>query len=266
VGELVALCRFESGVLVLEERPLETTKYTAVSHIWGDEELTAWRKVKGIAAKVMASEQKVVFLEEELPALVRNEYFWMDILCIDQNDMARKTAIVKLIPTIFRRATKTLVVKDGNGIKRCCTVCLPPGGAIWVQKLIDHIVSNHDNEFLSEGVCERLWLLEEIILSDNLQFVTCKAPSPTKTNELMFDPYKSHSEAKGLIDNIIVLANAWLRHGEDKEIQLNDPGFVNFIGAFIGDGIVSRAAGIPTAHSQSLLSGLSIHNNSIRQS
>jgi hypothetical protein len=232
---IVALCRFESGVLVLEERPLETTRYTAVSHIWGDEELTVWREVNGIAAKVMASEQKVIFLEEELPALVGDEYFWMDILCIDQNDVARKTAIVKLIPTIFRRAAKTLVVKDGNGIKSCCTVCLDTGRAIWEQKLLDHIVSNHCMEVLSEGVCERLWLLEEIVLSDNLQFVTCKAPSPTKADESKFDPYRSHSEAKGLLDNICVLADAWLRI---REVQNYDREFDDFIEAFIRDGMV----------------------------
>jgi hypothetical protein len=36
--------------------------------------------------EVLVSDEKEKFMDEQLPILVGREWFWMDILCIDQRD------------------------------------------------------------------------------------------------------------------------------------------------------------------------------------
>jgi len=169
----VTLCRFDSEVLVREEHPLYEAEYIAISHVWGNAE---WLLVPGIANEVLSSRQKAIFLANQLPKLVGTQYFWMDILCIDQHDENNRIAIIQHIPTIFRRAIRTMVVKDGGALQPCCAIAIAEIlDESWRERLALHLTSIHYNiEFLAEGVCERLWPLQEIVLSNNVQFVTCE--------------------------------------------------------------------------------------------
>jgi hypothetical protein len=54
----------------VERKVVAETEYIAVSHVWGD---AKWRTVKGIDCEVMASEEKVEFMEERLPAIIGDQ-------------------------------------------------------------------------------------------------------------------------------------------------------------------------------------------------
>jgi hypothetical protein len=169
----ISLAKYDNGELRLEARDLQHTQYVAISHIWGKAEYCDLPSFP--LRKVQASSYKVDFLLRQLPGLVGDGWFWMDIICVDQQDADARIAVVDHIPELFRKAEKTIVIKDGDGLKACC------GNAIgtlqeshdWDQKLIDHLHQNHIGELIPDSWLERLWPLQEAILSNTLQFVSC---------------------------------------------------------------------------------------------
>lgn len=106
-----------------------------------------------------------------------NGYFWMDTLCVDQSSVDARISVIPHIPDIFRRAQNTIVVRDGGGICTCCTAAILGMGTLKDvsdigQRMADHFSATHemDNSF-NEGVLDRLWPLQEILLSDEVNFV-----------------------------------------------------------------------------------------------
>jgi hypothetical protein len=100
----VTLCRFGSGRLIKEDHSPSSVRFIAISHVWGDAQ---WRRVDGVEGDVLVSEDKAKFITDTLPELIGQEWFWMDVLCIDQRGKAARIAVTQHIPTIFRSAIKT---------------------------------------------------------------------------------------------------------------------------------------------------------------
>jgi hypothetical protein len=107
----------------------------------------------------------------------------MDILCVNQRDKASRIAVTRHIPAIFRSAQKTLVVKDGSGFSDCCVEAIgnvsqwARGSLDAVRRMHSHYFAAHVDDKLQDGVLSRLWPLQEIILSNNIQFLTWQRPS-----------------------------------------------------------------------------------------
>ena len=173
------LCRYgPDGKLLKSLRTLAETKFMAVSHVWGD---AKWRKVKGIEGEVMVSKDKAKFLEQHLPIIVGHGWFWMDVLCIDQKDKAARIAVTQYIPIIFRSAYKTLAVRESWGFGYCCSVARDDiraylgGETIKGMVLQDHYETCPDHiPIREEGFLSRIWPLQEIVLSDNIEFIRCE--------------------------------------------------------------------------------------------
>src|SRR5271154_1862636 len=70
----ITLCRYDSGKLLRSEWGLGEQKYIAVSHVWG-----AWdhMNIPGIDGKVKVSKEKVRFITDRLPDIIKDEWFWM---------------------------------------------------------------------------------------------------------------------------------------------------------------------------------------------
>src|SRR5271169_281204 len=94
----ITLCRYESGKLVTRPMRVSETRYLTISHVWGN---AKWRDIQGFEGKVKATEEKAYFIERKLPNIVGSQYFWMDILCINQKDKAARIAVTQHISTIF---------------------------------------------------------------------------------------------------------------------------------------------------------------------
>src|SRR2546423_2353302 len=107
------LCYFESGRLLSADVFPMAFQYLAISHAWGQPK---WQHIPGIEGQVLASESKAKFIAQRLPGLVGADYFWMDILCVDQKDKGARVAVTQYIPQIFRHAQRTIFVKDDVGI------------------------------------------------------------------------------------------------------------------------------------------------------
>lgn len=238
----VIMCRFIGGKVEKQLVNVDNTSFLAVSHVWG---AAKWRIVRGVNHKVLVSKSKAEFMEQQLPSIVGDGFFWMDILCIDQTNRDARVVVTQHIPTIFRKALRTILVRDGCGMRQCCALAVEGfmDWKLYSKRLDFHTLTSHRYEDLMEGVLSRLWVLEEIVVSNIIQFVTCKE---TKAKTI----YKSSGLATARVDDgLIKFALAW--SSEDTITTGSDA--MNFIQAFVNNSLVSRTATIEAGEDQSQL-------------
>jgi hypothetical protein len=155
----------------------------------------------------------------------------MDILCINQKDPGEIMTMTQHIPAIFRSAQKTIVVREGSGLRGCCIqavgdVASWKRGVEWAGQLQRHHRFKHRNcQERNEGLFERLWVLQEIMLSNTIQFARCEEPPEDDSTVPCVSP--SH-----LGHHILNHAILWAQEMNDAHL--------GFIHAFFNDGIVSR--------------------------
>ena len=171
-GPKVQFARFVSGELVLFSAYTSELEYIAVSHVFIE---TEWHSIPGIKNEVLASPQKAVFIEKELPALVGDLPFWMDILTVNQRIQAEVISVVGAIPWIFRDAVQTLAVREEDGIYSCCEKVLEGmegWGSLFSALKAHHI--DHLDDVCDESYLQRLWTFQECLLSHCIRFVVCR--------------------------------------------------------------------------------------------
>jgi hypothetical protein len=213
----VVMCRYVDGKLEREIRPVHQTEFIAISHVWGDN--VAWQTVAGVDGEILVSSEKKAFLHEEMPSVVGDSYFWMDILCVNQRDKAARVDVTQHIPTIFRRAVKTIVVRDSVGFQPCCFEAMgSPGDENLVDsdnmfRLVDHASAIHELDDFSDGVLSRLWVFQEIMLSDVVQFVRCPrskigrvvSPITSRLNYIFY--------IIAFYENLWMMTTSWIWYG-----------------------------------------------------
>jgi hypothetical protein len=234
------LCRYNSGKLVKENKPLSKTEYIAISHVWGK---AVWQDIPEIGP-VLVSSEKAKFVEKRLPLIVGTKWFWMDILCVDQSCKEARIAVAQHIPTIFRRAQKTIVVRNSTGFQDCCSHAF---GNIFTSEdlyrirktLLTHLgmhlemQRSGESEGLKEEVFERLWVLQEVALSNCIQFVRCdKAPEYSYSVD-------SREEDSTIVNFLLTMnkAFAFWWGWDDRQDQSKG---LEFLRAFLNCGTVSR--------------------------
>ena len=170
-GPEVQFARFVSGELILFTAYTSELEYIAVSHVFGK---TEWHSIPGIKNEVLASPQKAAFIEKELPALVGDLPFWMDILTVNQRIQAEVISVVGAIPWIFRNAIQTLAIREEDGIYPCCEKVLE-GIRDWKShcSTLAHHYSTHIYDMCDESYLQRLWTFQECLLSHTIRFVVC---------------------------------------------------------------------------------------------
>jgi Heterokaryon incompatibility protein (HET) len=243
----LVLCRYDKGRLVKRWLPVRETGYITISHAW---EIATWQNIPGIEDELLVSTEKAKFIVERLPSLVRSEWFWMDVLCVNQRDKAARVAVTQHIPTIFRCAQKTIVVRNSAGLRPCCSQAV---GDIKTENdlsrgqydLVEHLLEVHlqdDGGKIQEALVERLWLLQEVILSDTIQFVQC-GEALDYTSDLTPD-YLGEGDLTGpsflnYVDNIgyeiFSRACGWHDHRTGDTFEPSE-----FLRAFLSNGTVSR--------------------------
>lgn len=183
--------------------------------------------------------EKANFIAQVLPSMVGTGYFWMDILCIDHQDRDAKIAVTQHIPTIFRSAQRTIVIRDSRGIQGCVPEMAGLNIYEATKKLEEYVIATGHTKH--EGVLSRLWLLQEVIVSDNIQFVRCEMALPRTETRSTRTPRKA--DAGAVVQSLKVLSRAWNLYG--NELQKYDDAEsletqLNFIRAFINNGSISR--------------------------
>ena len=171
-GPEVQFARFVNSELILFSAYTSELEYIAVSHVFGK---TEWHSIPGIKDEVLASPQKAAFIEKELPALVGDLPFWMDILTVNQRIQAEVISVVGAIPWIFRNAVQTLAIREEDGIYPCCEKVFEgmEGWKSLFSALEDHCI-NHLDDICDESYLQRLWTFQECLLSHRIRFVVCR--------------------------------------------------------------------------------------------
>jgi hypothetical protein len=240
------LCRYVDGKLKREMMLLADTKYIAISHVWGE---ASWQRIDGLNDDILVSNEKAKFMSEQLQQVVGSEYFWMDILCIDQRDKGARVAVTQFIPAIFRRAQKTVVIREGIGFRDCCLQAahLLNGSTTteWTHHrilplLLNHYKKHHSGEDFVDGITSRLWPLQEILLSNTIQFVRCDLRQNGRYDPSVLLP---GWHIQGLVMQIAQMNLAWRMYGCNWSQMINnitnDPK-TDLVYAFLTCGIVTR--------------------------
>ncbi|KAI0380793.1 hypothetical protein F5Y04DRAFT_256723 [Hypomontagnella monticulosa] len=230
---LIKFARFVDGTLELFEARTDELKYVAFSHVWGD---WKWRQIPGIPYEVKVSQEKADFIGKDLPGLVGDGAFWMDTLTVDQRNEKEILAIVESIPTIFKMAERTIAVRESDGLYDCCmkTVEGFQNYEEFSNKLSKHH-GDHDDYVYNESYIQRLWTLQECLLSHTIQFVVSQGNQPRKRRgkerqgDLNF--YRNQIDETIIRDSIWVLAFSF--KGSEGV-----PGISEFLKAYVHGGVV----------------------------
>lgn len=236
----VVMCRYADGRLERHKVHIQETQYVAISHVW---EEAQWLHVPGIDGDVLVSPEKARFMAESLPSIIGAAWFWMDILCVDQRDKTARIAVTQQIPTIFRLAQRTVMIRSGFVVRGCCIQAVGDFDA-WVatkspcrQRLVAHVEREHDGREIEEANLSRLWVLQEIILSDTIQFVSCDYSRDRRST----DSAESNEHIEELGVKLMSTWVAWFKYGNAGD-RLRDASHLDFVRAFFSCGTVSRSS------------------------
>lgn len=85
-------------------------KFTAISYVWGTKNLHPHKViVNGRTCQVLESIYPILALICDEPSVNKDAWFWIDYLCINQDDSLERATQVALMGTLYRRAYRTLV-------------------------------------------------------------------------------------------------------------------------------------------------------------
>ncbi|OWY48660.1 hypothetical protein AALT_g8032 [Alternaria alternata] len=247
----IKFARFKNATLELFEAPIESTDYIAFSHVWGS---WAWRSTDGIPYEIKASEEKAHFIANDLPALVGDGAFWMDTLTVDQRNPAEVSEIVDKIPTIFRMAKKTIAVRECDGLYDCCIAAV--NGFESVTEFVKKFHAHDDEHFdyiCAESYLQRLWTLQECLLSHTIEFVVGtnnqpKTPAVRAQTTGDNNVYRHRAERTILADALWVLAYSF--SGSQGIPAMND-----FFKAYVHGGTVINPRGAQRTQEEDIHTG-----------
>jgi hypothetical protein len=167
----------------------ETPTYTAISHCWGERQLTHSLSCEGrclpITTDLNSLFTKVLIRADLIKTL------WVDAICIDQGNPTEKASQVLLMKHIFSRASLTIVYLGapekpehipslfdlGNRITEMRKV-VPLGTRITPDEFearglppIEDIAWLALARFFCNAWFDRAWVVQEYVLADNLLFL-----------------------------------------------------------------------------------------------
>jgi hypothetical protein len=96
----------------------------------------------------------------------------MDTLIVDQRNQAEVSEIVDAIPDIFRMARKTIAFRECEGLYDCCIAAVD--GFEDYHEFTKRFHAHHDAHtdcVCAESYLQRLWTLQECLLSYTIEFV-----------------------------------------------------------------------------------------------
>lgn len=129
----------------------------------------------------------------------------------------------------------------------------------------DRLASHHDlvhlNSTCTEGVLSRLWPFQEIILSDNIQFCVCQAPS--EKGAYNSSTIASYSLSY-LLEDLHVLTEAWAMYGNHGLLRVRWDQR-RFLHAFFNLGTVSRDPANRSLRQFPFTGEIWVHGNSTRR-
>ncbi|EEY21395.1 predicted protein [Verticillium alfalfae VaMs.102] len=195
---------------------------------------------------------------------------------------------------VFRAAQKSLVVRESASFRACCAQAAGPSHAFLGKtrygrrpddqssdidftdeemdgrgKLRAHIEQSHKGEYMDDGVLSRLWPLQEVILSDTVQFAKCEpVPGDDFKGHSPSRPAPSMDKALTLVGSLGILAQTWDTYALDDDTPMwhrLGTGKWSFFDAYFGLGEAARASSGKVSPAVPRARDLGLHLVSTRQ-
>jgi hypothetical protein len=159
--------------------------FEALSYCWESENLENRIVIDGTPTSVPKNLESALRALQQLPETHAGMKFWVDYLCIDQNDTIEKNHQVKLMRKIYGNALSVVAwlgnEREGSAeaIELIWQIDLLPGGVLFGESFInhEHWMSSSKWEslhiFLSRSYWKRLWIIQELVLNHNLSLFLC---------------------------------------------------------------------------------------------
>lgn len=171
--------------------PLESAvQFRAVSYVWGSMSLseTLWTPdgAVGITSNLHAALRNLRQKKDPLT-------LWVDAICINQGNLTEKAHQIRLLPSIFQRATsvfaflgsdpqsqralETLMQIRAKGVLAEWPPCLSPVPSHWssqpVPPVTDPVWEDIKQFFRNPWFC-RAWVIQEVVLAASVRIVCSK--------------------------------------------------------------------------------------------
>ncbi|KAL8367144.1 hypothetical protein RB595_008902 [Gaeumannomyces hyphopodioides] len=137
-------------------------KYQALSYVWGTDTASETIDVNGVAFQVGSNLLGALrFLRSMQKDTAAEDGFWIDAICINQDDIDEKNAQLGIMGQIYFRA-KSVLVWLSKGSSRAGCLALdqqqrPPGPQSKIS-----ITSKEKAMLLEDPYWDRLWILQEL--------------------------------------------------------------------------------------------------------
>jgi len=95
----------------------EFTSYHALSYCWGSPNRNVTLRCNGFKLKISSNLAKGLKRLHEYAVKAHLTSFWIDQICVNQEDIAERTQQVRLMRSIYQRSTHTIIwlpVKNGG--------------------------------------------------------------------------------------------------------------------------------------------------------
>lgn len=100
-------------IIELKHFPLlqaQCPRFTALSYVWGEKKLHPDKVViNRRTCQVLESIYPILALISDDPGVKKDVWFWIDYLCINQDDSLERATQVALMGTLYQQAPRTLV-------------------------------------------------------------------------------------------------------------------------------------------------------------
>lgn len=145
-------------------------KYIAVSYEWSPEHPTKCIEIEG---KLLSIRQNLFDLFELHAAEYTGQYIWADQICINQNQVSERNHQVQLMELIFQRAEFVITwlgkSDDADIIEETTKFHEPRLNQS--MKSLDRAFERALEVLSRNGYWERVWIVQEMKLAENLQYV-----------------------------------------------------------------------------------------------
>jgi hypothetical protein len=171
----------EPSCKLIEVSLYDAPAFEAISYTWGVKPPHIPLKVNGCQLKVTSAVEELLFYQR---SMLGSKLFWIDAICINQNDNDEKTHQLPLMTKIYQRASRVIVwlgapenPRDTLSIRKIIKVLDHPQLFVSTTALLAMIFEKEEEAFLAIAKVlehpwfERMWVVQEVAMGKKVHIM-----------------------------------------------------------------------------------------------